>query len=779
MDASELEVQTQNPILRLGSAFSPECSAFAFLALAISASIIACVTIHRSGFGSGIAECKLRHTSDPSCDHVSHFRHKIAQKLRGFCVVLVYSKRLFSAAMLSSSPIHKPRPLLDGSTFALWASLLVVFLFGSLVQAAPIVSNLTAAQRAGTRLVDLTYDLDVASLVKITVEISSDGGQTYFVPAYALTGDVGLDVSAGNGKAITWDAGADWLGNFSDQMRFRIVADDLTDGFSYIPEGPFTMGVTSGDTDVSAPPVNVFISRFVVSTKEITKSEWDSVRSWASSRGYSDLPSGENAFKLGSTPVHNVGWWGAIKWCNARSEKEGLTPVYKENSGPLRAGTNLTQVNWSAGGYRLPTEAEWEKLARGGAKNQRFPWNSDIVRHSNGNYNSSSAYFYDVSPTRGYHPLYSGNEYPLGGSPYIAPVGSFQSNGYGVYDVCGNISEWCWDWFESTQYANIGGSVNPTGPASPTSAGRVIRGGNWDSSAANIRLSARAYRSPSAPLNENRHGFRVVKLSDEVKTDSLASKVDSRHGQIIVFAPISDKLTTDSINLTATGGGSGNAVTFAVTSGPGVITNNVLTFTTSGNVTITASQAGNYNYLAAEDVVRTFTVTKATSTIQFADLLQVDDGSERLVSFTTDPADLPYDLLYAGSESAPSLPGSYAVTASLDHPIHSGSGSATLTILGLSGRGQRLTSGSSQPQEANGTDFGPGGPGHVATQTFTITNPGTTPVALTGSPRVEIIGDHAGDFQISAPPAAEIPAGGSVSFEVRFAPTQPGRVGRW
>ncbi len=247
-----------------------------------------------------------------------------------------------------------------------------------------------------------------------------------------------------------------------------------------------------------------------------------------------------------------------------------------------------------------------------------------------------------------------------------------------------------------------------------------------------------------------------------------------RAAQTISFAPISNKVSTDAVTLTASGGASGNPVTFAVASGPGVITNGVLTFTGTGQVTITASQAGDVNYLDAPDVSRTFMVSKAIASIQWANLSHIDDGAPRPVSFTSTPASLPFTLLYEGAASAPAQPGHYAVTASLNHPLYSGIGSSTLTILGLSGRSQRLTSGSSQPQEANGTDFGRVLPGRVVMQTFTITNPGTAPVTLTGSPLAEILGDHAGDFQVSVPPAAEIPAGGSVSFEVRFAPTQPG-----
>jgi hypothetical protein len=244
--------------------------------------------------------------------------------------------------------------------------------------------------------------------------------------------------------------------------------------------------------------------------------------------------------------------------------------------------------------------------------------------------------------------------------------------------------------------------------------------------------------------------------------------------QVIDFASITDKLTTDSVPLSATGGGSGNSVTFAVTSGPGLITNDELAFTTSGSVTITASQAGNDNYLPAPDVPRTFAVTKATSSIQFSDLVHIEDGSPREVRFSTTPPDLAYSLLYSGTAIAPSLSGAYAVTASLTNSTYTGSGDAPLTILGLSGRGQRVLSGSTAPQEVNGSDLGRVILGQVATQSFVLSNPGSQPVTLTGNPLVEVLGEHASDFQVSVPPIPVIPAGGSVSFEIRFAPTQPG-----
>jgi hypothetical protein len=282
--------------------------------------------------------------------------------------------------------------------------------------------------------------------------------------------------------------------------------------------------------------------------------------------------------------------------------------------------------------------------------------------------------------------------------------------------------------------------------------------------------------SPALPLKVGANLLNVIVTSqDGLNSKDYSITITRAKGeQTITFNAIADKLTTDSVPLSATGGGSGNSVTFAVTSGPGVITNDMLTFTTSGNVTITASQAGNDNYLAAVDVPRTFIVTKATSSIQFSDLVHIEDGSPRGVRFSTTPPDLTYSLLYSGTAIAPSLSGAYAVTASLNNPIYAGSGDTALTILGLSGRGQRVISGSAAPQETNGTDLGRVILGQVTTQSFVLSNPGSQPGTLTGSPLVELLGEHASDFHVSVSPNPVIPAGGSVSFEIRFAPTQPG-----
>jgi formylglycine-generating enzyme required for sulfatase activity len=171
-----------------------------------------------------------------------------------------------------------------------------------------------------------------------------------------------------------------------------------------------------------------------------------------------------------------------------------LTQVYT-------AGDVAPYVNWAASGYGLPTEAEWEKAARGGLSGQRFPW-GDTISESQANYNSIwlggiPYYFYDVNSYSGYN-----INFDTGGYPYTSPVGYFAANGYGLYDMAGNIYVWCWDWY-GTPYA---GGSDPRGPASGS--GRVLRGGYWD-----YRGARCADRGSYVPSNGyyGGFGFRCVR----------------------------------------------------------------------------------------------------------------------------------------------------------------------------------------------------------------------------------------------------------------------------
>jgi formylglycine-generating enzyme required for sulfatase activity len=257
------------------------------------------------------------------------------------------------------------------------------------------------------------------------------------------------------------------------------------DGFALILAGCFSMGDSVDGYEV--PVHTVQVSAFYMAKYEVTKTLWDEVRTWGLAHGYMDLAVGNELFssKAANHPVNSISWYDTVKWCNARSQKDGLTPCYYTELGAVyRTGvSNGVVCNWSANGYRLPTEAEWEKAARGGLSGKRFPW-GDTITHSQANYYSISSYSYDVSPTRGYHPIWSNNN--DGNTPYTSPVGSFAPNGYGLYDMAGNVSERCWDWFGD--YA-ADSQTDPRGPVSGSE--RVLRGGCWFRRANSTRCSAR------------------------------------------------------------------------------------------------------------------------------------------------------------------------------------------------------------------------------------------------------------------------------------------------
>jgi formylglycine-generating enzyme required for sulfatase activity len=376
-------------------------------------------------------------------------------------------------------------------------------LLAPLAEAAdPVVSNISAVQRAGTQLVDITYDVTAdTSTVQVTLAISSDGGTTFNVPATTVSGAVGTGVAIGTGKAITWNAGADWAKQYSTTTRFKVTADDLLTGFSLIPAGSFQMGnAMAADTDITNAPIrSVTVSAFYMAQNLVTKEEWDTVRVWGLTHGYTDLAVG--AGKAVNHPVQTITWYDMVKWCNAHSEKDGLTPCYTVSGVTYRTGSSdVADCNWAANGYRLPSEAEWEKAARGGLSGKRFPW-GDTITHSQANYTSTTGYAYDVSPTRGYHPVWG-----TGSPPYTSPVESFAPNGYGLYDMAGNLYEWCWDWYGA--YA-AGSQTDPRGVASGSF--RVVRGGGWDSIARYCRVAFRVNGGPSSSYGSV--GFRTARSS--------------------------------------------------------------------------------------------------------------------------------------------------------------------------------------------------------------------------------------------------------------------------
>ena len=275
------------------------------------------------------------------------------------------------------------------------------------------------------------------------------------------------------------------------------------------PAGSFQMGNSLDEGALTRPyelPVHsVNLSAFYMDQGEVTKAHWDEVANWASTHGY-DISASGGSGKSTNHPVHDVTWYECVKWCNARSEMEGRTPAYYTSA----ARTNVYRtgsvdvanswVRWDTG-YRLPTEAEWEKAARGGLSGQRFPWGMQI-QHTRANYYSNGFFAYDTSSTSGFHPDY----YDGDSSTNTSPVMSFAPNGYGLYNMAGNITEWCWDWYSSTYYSSSPGS-DPRGPESGSDSERVKRGGAWNHNPEGCRVAARLGNPPDT--NDNSIGFRT------------------------------------------------------------------------------------------------------------------------------------------------------------------------------------------------------------------------------------------------------------------------------
>ena len=370
--------------------------------------------------------------------------------------------------------LAKLASLVTGRGRRVWVIPALLFM-AFVAQSEVTVTNVAVAQRPGTKLVDIYYDVSDSDGDAVAVFVNIKNGATV-VNAPNLSGELGTGLPTGTNKHIVWDAGADWDGKAAT-LTYTVTADDGTLSMVSIPGG------TNSGIDPDFRKYSLTVGAFEMDETEITKTQWDMVCSWAATNDYSFSHSGSG--KAPNHPVHSVNWYDCVKWCNARSEMDGRTPCYTVGGSTYKTGESSPDCNFGADGYRLPTNEEWEYAARGGLVGKRFPW-GDTINHSHANYKANgSAFPYDDS---GYSDYTYHLTYDYGAHPYTAPAGSFSANGYGLYDMAGNVWEWC---------------------NTATGAYRSLRGGCWYYLASDARCGISPWNDPARAGDSL--GFRAIR----------------------------------------------------------------------------------------------------------------------------------------------------------------------------------------------------------------------------------------------------------------------------
>jgi formylglycine-generating enzyme required for sulfatase activity len=301
--------------------------------------------------------------------------------------------------------------------------------------------------------------------------------------------------------------------------------------------GEYDMGDHHDGKPEALPVHTVYIDPFYIDVYEVTNQQYCNFLNYAYSQGWLEI--GFTIYQAGTGktipycgvyshynyshihftgvftptggmeqhPVMDVTWYGAAAYANWKSEQQGLTPCYN---------LKTWECTFEAGGHRLPTEAEWEKAARGELYNpyHRYPWGDDLFNNIANYWNSGDPYEPRNKPSftipTGFYTgeLHYKEEFNWPGSQerYQTMDGK---NGWGLYDMSGNVSEWCNDWYDPNYYS-YSPYDNPKGPASggPEPC-RVQRGGFWNLGVHYLRCAYRDYGGPSG--SGGTVGFRLVR----------------------------------------------------------------------------------------------------------------------------------------------------------------------------------------------------------------------------------------------------------------------------
>ncbi|MFZ5518389.1 MAG: formylglycine-generating enzyme family protein [Candidatus Zhuqueibacterota bacterium] len=353
----------------------------------------------------------------------------------------------------------------------------------------PIIDTVKVQQRDNSFLVDIYYDVidtEYDSLI-VFIHVSEDSGATFNVPVNALSGDFGYQIYPGTDRHIVWDAGKDYPEKFGKKFKVKLTASDtkLNHGEA-IPPGGFYMGDSAGFDD---PRHLIALDDFEVSRYEVTNAEYRlfcemTDREFPPEGGLFQPPKGY-FLEYKNYPVVAVSWYDAVLYCNWLSELQGLEQCYNT-------------VNWvfdeTKNGYHLPTEAQWEKAARGGLEKMLYPWGDDHPPETRANYQN-----------------YAGDLITLmanfdGQGRGTLMVDTLTTNGLGLYQMAGNVWEWCNDWYNDEYYYDSP-DENPLGPTSGSD--RVIRGGAWNTSDIYLHCAARDMKAPDRKRYDI--GFRVAR----------------------------------------------------------------------------------------------------------------------------------------------------------------------------------------------------------------------------------------------------------------------------